>query len=70
MVVPEEWMGEAACVGAEAEFFPERGEDASSAKQLCAVCRVRVECLEYALVEEITAGIWGGTSARERRRLR
>ncbi|MFN2390310.1 MAG: WhiB family transcriptional regulator, partial [Actinomycetota bacterium] len=36
----------------------------------CSSCPVRSECLEQALVGNEPYGIWGGTSARERRSLR
>ena len=51
-------------------FFPDRGESLSPAKAICAECIVQVECLEYALDNRERFGVWGGTSERERRRLR
>lgn len=51
-------------------FFPERGEPSVRAKQVCGDCIVRDECLRYALDHNERYGIWGGTSERERRRLR
>lgn len=51
-------------------FFPDRGESLSPAKSVCAECIVRDECLEYALDNRERFGVWGGTSERERRRLR
>ena len=51
-------------------FFPDRGESLSPAKAVCAECIVRDECLEYALDNGERFGVWGGTSERERRRLR
>jgi WhiB family redox-sensing transcriptional regulator len=51
-------------------FFPERGETAGPARQVCAACPVREPCLEYALNNRITHGIWGGLTERERRPLR
>lgn len=50
-------------------FFPERGASTKEAKAVCRDCIVREECLEYALVYE-KHGIWGGTSERERKRIR
>jgi WhiB family redox-sensing transcriptional regulator len=38
------------------------------AKQLCARCTVRLECLVFALEHEISCGTWGGMTERERRR--
>ena len=51
-------------------FFPDRGESLTPAKTVCADCIVRDECLEYALDNRERFGVWGGTSERERRRLR
>ena len=65
------WADFANCVGVDPDlFFPERGQDVSEAKQICAACIVRSECLEYALAEGKKFGIWGGLTERERRRLR
>lgn len=60
-----------ACRGAdECVFFPERGASTKEAKGMCAICPIKADCLEYALVAKEKFGIWGGTSERERRRLR
>lgn len=72
----EVWRRRAACVGLPvALFFPERDETGSLAKarQICAGCPVKAECLEMALEqneENDIVGIFAGTSARTRRRLR
>ncbi len=50
-------------------FYPERGQSAGPARQVCAPCPVREPCLEYALSSRITSGIWGGLTERERREL-
>jgi WhiB family redox-sensing transcriptional regulator len=65
------WRELAACRGIGLDlFFPERGESAEPARQVCAACPVRQPCLEYAISNRITHGIWGGLSERERRALR
>lgn len=65
------WQQQAACGGMDPGlFFPERGESVEAAKAVCALCPVRQECLDFALVSRETHGIWGGLSERERRRLR
>jgi WhiB family redox-sensing transcriptional regulator len=65
------WRELAACRGTELEvFFPERGESAEPARQVCAVCPVRQPCLDYAITNRIVHGIWGGLTERERRTLR
>jgi WhiB family redox-sensing transcriptional regulator len=64
------WRERAACRGTDLDvFFPERGETAEHARQVCAECPVREPCLEYALSNRITHGIWGGLTERERRPL-
>ena len=50
-------------------FFPERGESAGPARQVCAACPVRQPCLDYAITNRITHGVWGGLTERERRAL-
>ena len=64
------WRQQAACHGTDLNlFYPERGESAGPARQVCARCPVRQPCLEYALSNRITSGIWGGLTERERRPL-
>ncbi len=64
------WRQQAACRGTDLDlFFPERGESADPARQVCARCPVRQLCLDYALSNRIMHGIWGGLTERERRTL-
>ena len=68
---PAGWRHRAACRGTDLTvFFPGRGESAEPARQICASCPVRQQCLEYALRHTITHGIWGGLAERDRRALR
>lgn len=68
---PVDWQAKARCTGVDPEiFFPERGGSSKAAREVCARCEVRRQCLEYALNNKEQFGIWGGTSERERRRLR
>jgi WhiB family redox-sensing transcriptional regulator len=65
------WRELAACRGTDLNlFFPERGESAGPARQVCAACPVRQPCLDYAISNRIVYGIWGGLTERERRALR
>ena len=67
------WHREAACRGqGTAGWFPARGAPTQPAKAVCHGCPVRSECLAVGLEQPGwgDAGIWGGTSARERRQLR
>ena len=67
-----EWSDKAACVGMDpALFYPARFEDhvGREAKRVCASCPVREECLETSL-QRHEYGVWGGTSEKQRRRMR
>lgn len=68
--VPEPWMADGLCAQTDPDlFFPELGGSAREAKAICAACPVRARCLAYAL-EHQERGIWGGTSDRQRQKLR
>lgn len=65
------WFDMSNCLGVDPDlFFPERGASTREAKEVCRACTVRLDCLEYALVNSEKFGIWGGLSERERRTLR
>jgi WhiB family redox-sensing transcriptional regulator len=65
------WRELAACRGIDLDvFFPGRGESAGPARCVCTACPVRQQCLDYAITNRITHGIWGGLTERERRALR
>ncbi len=71
LLQPVDWQAKARCTEVDPEiFFPERGGSSKAARQVCSNCQVRAQCLEYALNNKEQFGIWGGTSERERRRLR
>jgi WhiB family redox-sensing transcriptional regulator len=40
------------------------------AKQICSLCDVRVDCLEWALATGQDSGVWGGLTEDERRAVR
>ena len=64
------WRDLAACRGADLDvFFPGRGQSAGPARQVCAACPVRQPCLDYAISNRISHGVWGGLTGRERRAL-
>lgn len=65
-----DWRADGACRSEpQALFFPERGQSIAAALSICAGCPVLLECRTWGLYHE-KIGIWGGTSERERRRLR
>jgi transcription factor WhiB len=72
-----DWRLDAACRDTDPElFFPEPGQvpQAAAAKQMCAGCGVRGPCLQAALhgpqAGDDHTGIFAGTTARDRVRLR
>ncbi len=69
-VPADDWATQAACRGrvpAEA-FYPEGSTVPKLAYATCETCPVRYECLSVALRDD--HGIWGGTSGKQRRRIR
>lgn len=65
------WRESAECLGVDPDlFFPERGESAAPAKEVCCRCNVQDDCLKYALGNGIVSGVWGGKSERQRRKIR
>ena len=67
----EDWQRDAECRGVDPDlFFRERGGRVADAVATCARCKVREECLEYALRTHEDQGIWGGVTGRKLRRLR
>ena len=64
----DNWAASAACMGKSDALFV-RGAEQNRAKQVCATCHVRAECLAEALDNRIEWGIWGGMTERERRAL-
>jgi WhiB family transcriptional regulator, redox-sensing transcriptional regulator len=67
------WRDKALCAQVPGDlWFPEtfHGAEHRRARKICDECPVKVECLEYALVNRIDYGIWAGTLPLERRALR
>ena len=73
---PGRWAERALCAQTDPDtWYPGNHAQAAAAKRICAACPVRAQCLQYALSgadtwRGITTGIWGGTTPRERSRLR
>jgi WhiB family redox-sensing transcriptional regulator len=69
----QRWRMSAACAGVDPEvFLPDRGESLDEPRAYCRRCEVQQhECLDAALtLGQNAVGVWGGTSALERRRAR
>lgn len=68
----------AACRGAPSELFVLPKEDRErtyprdydKARTYCKACPIRAECLEYAIVNHIDYGMYGGLTPNQRRRIR
>ena len=73
MLPAGDWRQRAACLPVDPDlFFPVSAEGRSleqvaRAKAVCARCRVRRECLAFALGTGQAHGVWGGLSEQERR---
>ena len=64
------WHADAACRGVSVEvFFPAWGQRPTEAKRVCGRCPVSGECLAAALAMDSQHGVWGGLTARERKRM-
>lgn len=71
------WIDQAACGGGPKpnQFHPDAGklnqQDTARTVSVCQkACPVRDACLEWALVNDMTDGIWGGLTPRERQHLK
>lgn len=65
------WMRDRRCRDTDPSFFyPTGASGVQEAKRYCHGCPVRLECLAHALSRGEKFGVWGGTSERERRRMR
>jgi WhiB family redox-sensing transcriptional regulator len=65
------WSADALCASVDPElFFPPGDQPATEARQICAGCAVRGECLAYAVIADEPFGIWGGLGPQERHTLR
>lgn len=74
----DRWTDRAACRDADPDLFFPASEDmarravarqVARAKAICASCPVWATCLAWAVQNGQDHGVWGGLTARERRRL-
>ena len=61
------WQTEAKCGGTKTSLFFDKDE--REAKKICRTCPVKADCLQDALVYDYD-GVWGGTTRRERRKIK
>lgn len=75
-MVMSNWEDQALCVGRLELFFPDTDEDGNEigptdeAREICAGCPVKSDCLDYAIKNRVEYGIAGGMNHRERESLR
>lgn len=73
---PINWCARSACKDQDPDlFFPEGDAGLAllqtrEAQSVCAQCPVRQQCLNWALETDQEFGVWGGTSAAERRSIK
>ena len=71
-----DWRDRASCRDTDPDLFFPVGttgsalEQIEAAKAVCRACDAQSQCLEFALATNQEAGVWGGTSEEERRKLR
>lgn len=74
-ITNDNWWKFAACKGLDVNLFvPDKTAshyEIADAKAVCKRCSVIQHCLDYALsLNDDVSGVWGGTSGKDRRRMR
>lgn len=69
MIGDQHWAAYGACRNTAPDDLFVEGAAQRSAREVCAACDVRLECLVDALDHRIGFGVWGGMTERERRAL-
>lgn len=65
-----DWRKKASCANLDpAMFIIERGQDVQPALNVCKTCPVKDPCLRYA-IDNNEIGIWGGTTGKQRRKMK
>lgn len=70
------WRSQAICRDTDPDLFFPIGTTGQAlvqidrAKEVCGVCPVKSDCLEYALETNQDSGIWGGLDEEQRRNIR
>ncbi len=76
MTIHASWRDHAACRDADPDLFFPVGTTGPAqhhldeAKRICRACPAQTQCLAWALDRGVTDGVWGGTTADERRAIR
>lgn len=68
---PKDFSLDAKCLGLDPNiFYPETSNGSKAARKICKGCKVAENCLEFALENNEDKGVWGGTSERERSKIK
>lgn len=63
----QDWHDNALCAQTDPDmFYPDKGQGPGPAREVCMACHVRPSCLEHALDNGESQGIWGGMTPKER----
>jgi WhiB family redox-sensing transcriptional regulator len=62
------WRDLAACRNKGVKEFFGSGPTRKS-ESMCSICVVKQQCLQFALDNEITYGVWGGVASRNRKKM-
>jgi WhiB family transcriptional regulator, redox-sensing transcriptional regulator len=71
-----DWRDNAACRDADPDLFFPIATTGPALRQvqeaigICQTCPIQVRCLAWALEQGVTDGVWGGTTAEQRRAIR
>lgn len=66
-----ELVADALCAEVDPEmFFPDEGRSNKAARKICGKCEIEEQCREWAVAHPRLDGIWGGTTERERQKIR
>ncbi len=61
------WAEQAICRGMDMSvFFPATRDGVTKAKKICATCPVSSQCLDYAIKNGLTHGVYGGMGEGQR----
>lgn len=70
MLKAPSWFESSPCIGEDRLFFSSELKDRNAAKKICLnECSNREECLEMALTQRVSIGVWGGKTGPELKRL-
>jgi WhiB family transcriptional regulator, redox-sensing transcriptional regulator len=65
------WQDSALCAQTDPDmFYPETTGEALHSRRVCIQCPVRQACLDKAIADKETYGVWGGTTRDDRYAIR